>query len=102
MKKHLLSSLAYLLLLLSAFPSCSEQEAPNLPAPILTIEEEANVTGRTSATISGVISRQAGTKIAECGFLYSTVSTVPLDESTIILLPEDANGTLSVQLTEAV
>lgn len=100
MKKHLLSSLAYLLLLLSAFPSCSEQEAPNLPAPILTIEEEANVTGRTSATISGVISRQAGTKIAECGFLYSTVSTVPLEESTIILLPEDANGTLSVQLTD--
>lgn len=99
MKKHILSSLAYLLLLLSAFPSCSEQEAPNLPAPRLTIEEDANVTGRTSATISGVISRQAGTKIAECGFLYSTVSTVPLEESEVFLLSENANGTQSAQLT---
>lgn len=99
MKKHLLSSLAYLLLLLSAFPSCSEQEAPNLPAPRLTIEEDANVTGRTSATISGVISRQAGTKIAECGFLYSTVSTLPVEESEVFLLSENANGTQSAQLT---
>lgn len=99
MKKHLLSSLAYLLLLLSAFPSCRDQEAPNLPAPRLTIEGEANVTGRTSATISGVISRQTGTEIAECGFLYSTVSTVPVEESEVFLLSENANGTQSAQLT---
>ena len=100
MKKHLLSSLAYLLLLLSALPSCSDQEAPNLPAPTLTIGS-AVVQGRTIATISGIISIPNGTEMAECGFIYSTVSTLPEAESTIVPLdPHNSNGTNTIQLTK--
>lgn len=100
MKKQLLSSLTYIFLLPFLFQSCNDQEAPHIPAPRLTIEEEANVTGRTSAIVSGIISRQADTEIAECGFLYSTVSSIPEEEAGVYLLNPAANGTQSAQLTD--
>lgn len=99
MKKLFLSPLLFILLPVLAFQSCTDQEAPNIPAPRLTIEEAATVNGRTSATIRGIISRQAGTEIAECGFLYSTVSTIPEEEAETYPLSPDANGTQSAQLT---
>ena len=88
-----------MLLALLTFQSCSDQEAPNIPAPTLTIGS-AVVEGRTIAAISGIINIPAGTEIAECGFIYSTVSTLPEAESTIVPLdPNNANGTNTIQLT---
>ncbi len=100
MKKHLfLSSFLGIAVALLCIPACSDQEAPHNPAPALHIGT-ATVSGRTTATISGTIAKPEGTEIAECGFIYSTVSTLPEAESTVIPLdPAKNNGTCTVQLT---
>ena len=89
-----------ILIMLFGIYACSEQEAPHNPAPTLLIGS-ANVGGRSTATINGTINVPNGTEIAECGFIYSTVSTLPEAESMIAPLdPTNVNGACSVQLTE--
>lgn len=99
MKKHLfLSSFLGIVASLFSLQACSDQEAPHNPAPTLQIGT-ATVSGRTTATISGTIACPEGTKIAECGFIYSTVSTLPEAESTVVPLdPSTSNGICSVRL----
>lgn len=89
-KKTLLHTICFALLL--CLPGCSEQEAPGYLAPVVTTGE-AEVDGRSIATINGTISIPAGTKVADCGFIYSTVSTLPKEESTVITLTPDPSGT---------
>lgn len=99
MKKLFLSPFIYILLSVLAFQSCTDQEAPNISAPILTIGSPY-VSGRTSATISGTFSIPSYTEIAECGFIYSTVSTLPEAESFVYSIdPAQANGECTADLT---
>ena len=88
-----------ILMMLLGICACSDQEAPHNQAPTLNIGS-AIVGGRTTATLSGTINVPGGTEIAECGFIYSTVSTLPEAESLIAPLdPADLDGTCTVQLT---
>ena len=99
-KQSIVLFLAGITALLLCSQGCSDQEAPHNQAPTLSIGA-ATVGGRTTATISGNINVPDGTEIAECGFIYSTVSTLPEAESTTVPLnPDNLNGTCTVQLTQ--
>lgn len=99
MKKHLLLTLVGGILLLLCVQACNDQEAPHNQAPTLTIGT-ATVSGRTTATIKGSIVIPTGSEVAECGFIYSTVSTLPEEESTVVPInPQQVNGDCSIQLT---
>ena len=100
MKKHILYPLtAIALLALCLVFSCKDQDAPYNTAPTLTVGT-ATVSGRTTATLTGSITFSGTTEVDECGFIYSTVSTLSELESTTVpvstsLLP----GEISVELT---
>lgn len=100
MKKHsIVLSLAGFIALLLCFQGCNDQEAPHNQAPVLTTGS-ATVTGRTTATLNGTLSIPTGTEVTECGFIYSTVSTLPEAESTVYPLdPSQANGECTAHLT---
>lgn len=99
MNKHFLSYTIGVLMMLLGMTACTDQEVPHNQAPTLSIGT-ATVGGRTTATLSGTIHVPGGTEIAECGFIYSTVSTLPEAESMIAPLdPDNLNGTCTVQLT---
>lgn len=75
--KILLWACSVLLLCLSA---CGKDAAPENEMPVLTIGEVTDI-GRKTATISGSISVPQGSDVRDCGFLYSTVSSLPEAES---------------------
>lgn len=70
-------------LLLLCFSGCSKESAPENEMPTLTTGE-ATAIGRKTATISGSISVPEGSEVKNCGFLYSTVTSLPEAESTTI------------------
>lgn len=98
MKRYLLPLIGLLASFL-CLQSCDDQEAPHNQAPVLTTGT-ANVTGRTTATLRGTLSIPSGTEVTECGFIYSTVSTLPEAESSIYPLdPAQSNGECTANLT---
>lgn len=100
MKKYILTPLAGIaLLLMGLLFACDDQEAPHNTAPVLTTGS-VEVGGRTTATLSGTIAFPDETEVTECGFIYSTVSTLPEEESTVVPVNvSQLPGTLSVELT---
>lgn len=99
MKKQLSTIVVGALLLLSAIPACTDQDAPQSQVPVLTTGT-ATVGGRTIATLTGSITFSGETEITECGFIYSTVSTLPEAESSIQRInPASLPGTCTVTLT---
>ena len=100
MKKYILTPLAGIaLLLMGLLFACDDQEAPHNTAPVLTTCS-VEVGGRTTATLSGTIAFPDETEVTECGFIYSTVPTLPEEESTVVPVNvSQLPGTLSVELT---
>ena len=99
MKHHLYPQTLLLLLMTCCLWGCSDEEAPVSESPIVLIGS-SNVTGRTTATVNGSISFSAGTEIAECGFIYSTLSSFPDDGSTVAPLPAPTSSTFyEIELT---
>ncbi len=100
MKKYILTPLAGIaLLLMGLLFACDDQEAPHNTAPVLTTGS-VEVGGRTTATLSGTIAFPDETEVTECGFIYSTVSTLPEEESTVVPVNvSQLPGALSVELT---
>lgn len=100
MKKQLSTTLAgALLLLLCGTQACNDQDAPRNQAPVLATGT-ATVGGRTTATLTGTITFSGETEITECGFLYSTVSTLPeAESSTFPVDPASLPGTCTAALT---
>lgn len=100
MKKQLSTTLAgALLLLLCGTQACNDQDAPGNQAPVLATGT-ATVGGRTTATLTGTITFSGETEITECGFLYSTVSTLPeAESSTFPVDPASLPGTCTAALT---
>lgn len=98
--KHLLYPQTLLLFLMACcLWGCSDEEAPVSESPTV-LTGSANVTGRTTATVNGSISFSAGTEIAECGFIYSTLSSFPDDGSTVAPLPAPTSSTFyEIELT---
>lgn len=96
-----ITSISNTLLLLAFFCmcGCSDQEAPNNTAPVLNLGT-AEVTGRTSASLSGTIAFIGATDIAEYGFMYSTLSALPEEGSTFVPITTGSlPGSCSVELT---
>ena len=102
MNKHLFPPLTGILaLLLTCFLACDDPDAPGSNVPILTTGT-AEAGGRTTATLSGSIVLPAGTSVGECGFLYSTVSSLPEAESTKVTVDPAtivSGTTFSLELT---
>lgn len=89
----------YSVLLLCVF-GCSKDSAPENEMPTLTIGE-ASAIGRKTAIISGSISIPAGTEITSCGFLYSTVSSLPESESKVVnVMLKGMSDTYKATLTD--
>ena len=98
MNKYLLLSVVGIMVMLG-FLACDDQEAPHNNAPVLAIGN-ATVGGRTTASLSGSITLSGGSEIVECGFIYSTVSTLPENESMVMPIdPSTLPGTCTVELT---
>lgn len=86
MKTHtLITPFLTLAVLLLALCGCSEQEAPGSAAPTVVVGN-AEVTGRSTATINGTISMPDGSAVTACGFLCSTVSVFPEESTTVVEL----------------
>ena len=77
------------ILLLSLF-GCSKDSAPDNEMPILEIGQ-ADQIGRKTAILYGTIYIPGGSVIKECGFIYSTVSSLPEAESKKVSIT--VNGT---------
>ncbi|CAG9900881.1 FIG00897933: hypothetical protein [Bacteroides ovatus] len=69
-------------LLLCMF-GCSKDSVSENEMPTLTVDE-ASAISRKTAVISGSISVPEGTEIKSCGFLYSTVSSLPETDSKVV------------------
>lgn len=52
---------------------CTEEDAPNNPAPVLILDDAGNIT-RTTATVSGQIEGNRKS-VRSCGFMYSTAKS---------------------------
>lgn len=84
------------LLFLSA---CSKDSAPENEMPVLHAGEAIAI-GRKIATISGTIYVPEGSEIKSCGFLYSTVSSLPeVDSKTVSIALQGASDTYTTTLT---
>lgn len=86
-------------LLALCFGQCSDDDGPDMKAPILTVEAATNVT-RTTADVSGIIDAN-GNKIGECGFLYSEAKsdlTNEENESAQKKVVSGQSGTVKVRL----
>lgn len=78
--------------------ACSKDSSPENEIPILEIGDATSV-ARKSATISGSIYVPEGSEIKSCGFLYSTVSTLPEAESKKIgITLQSSSGTYTAEL----
>lgn len=98
MKSKTLIYVSSLLLLL--FTGCSKDSTPENEMPTLTTGEATNI-GRKTATISGNISIPEGSEVKDCGFMYSTVSTLPDAESkTVGITLKGASNTYTATLTD--
>lgn len=87
-------------LLLLCFSGCSKDATSENEMPTLTTGE-ATAIGRKTATISGSISVPEGSEVKNCGFLYSTVSSLPEAESkTISITLTGGTSTYEATLTE--
>lgn len=86
-----------LLLLLSG---CSKNEIPENDMPILTTGEAIDI-GRKTATLFGHVSVPSGSEVLSCGFMYSTVSSLPDSESEKIPVTlKGTSETYTITLTE--
>lgn len=79
--------------------ACSDEEAPVSNPPVLTILPAEDIT-RISASVTGSIQLAAGTSVKEFGLAYSTVSSMPEEDTKRITIPLVASqNTYTVQLT---
>ena len=86
-------------LLLLCFSGCSKDSTPGNEMPMLTTGD-ATAIGRKTATISGSISVPEGSEVRNCGFLYSTVSSLPEAESkTVSITLKGTSDTYTTTLT---
>lgn len=86
-------------LLLLCFSGCSKDSTPGNEMPMLTTGD-ATAIGRKTATISGSISVPEGSEVRSCGFLYSTVSSLPEAESkTVSITLKGTSDTYTTTLT---
>lgn len=83
------------ILLFSLF-GCSKDSVPDNEMPVLTIEQATEI-GRKTATLYGTIYIPGGSVVKECGFIYSTVSSLPEAESKKVSIP--LNGTSDMYST---
>lgn len=80
--------------------ACSKDSSPENEMPTLEIGDATSV-GRKSATISGSIYVPESSEIKGCGFIYSTVSTLPETESKKIgITLQGSSGTYTANLKE--
>ncbi|WP_300703496.1 fibronectin type III domain-containing protein [Bacteroides sp.] len=86
-------------LLLLCFSGCSKDSTPENEMPTLTTGE-ATAISRKTATIFGTISVPEGSEVKNCGFLYSTVSSLPeADTKTVAITLQGVSGTYTTTLT---
>lgn len=88
-----------MLLLPSVLTQCSNDDGPDMKAPVLMVEEAVNVT-RTTADVSGIIDANGNT-IGECGFYYSVAKsdlTSGSEENVKKKPVSSQSGTVSVRL----
>lgn len=79
--------------------ACSDEEAPVSNPPVLTILPAEDIT-RISASVTGSIQLAAGTSVKEFGLAYSTVSSMPEEDTKRITIPLAASqNTYTLQLT---
>lgn len=93
-------SILFCSILLTFFSGCSKDSDPENEMPSLTTGEATNI-GRKSATISGSVTVPAASEVRDCGFMYSTVSTLPdADSKTVGITLQGASNTYTVTLTD--
>lgn len=92
--------LLYVSSLLLLFVGCSKDSTPENEMPSLATGDATGI-GRKSATISGSISIPESSEVKDCGFMYSTVSTLPDAESkTVSITLKGSSNTYVTTLTD--
>lgn len=86
-------------LMLLCFSGCSKDSAPDNEMPILATGGATSVS-RNTAILSGSISVPEGSVVKNCGFLYSTVSTLPeADSEKVSITLKGTSDNYTAQLT---
>ena len=93
-------SILFCSILLTFFSGCTKDSDPENEMPSLTTGEATNI-GRKSVTISGSVTVPAASEVRDCGFMYSTVSTLPdADSKTVGITLQGSSNTYTVTLTD--